>query len=44
MQTVLVVLVIAAAGFYLGRMIYLRFFSKKTGCDGCALSPKGEES
>ncbi len=37
MQKVIVVLILAAAAFYLGREFYKRFISKETKCDGCAV-------
>lgn len=37
MQEIIVILILAAATFYLGREFYLRFFSKETKCDGCAV-------
>lgn len=36
-QGIIVILILAAATFYLGREFYLRFFSKETKCDGCAV-------
>ena len=42
MQNVLVIIAIAAAAFYLGRMFYKRFFAKEQSCEGCAFS--GENS
>jgi len=37
MQEIIVIVILAAATFYLGREFYLRFFSKQTKCDGCAV-------
>ena len=39
-QTILVILIVSAAALYLGREAYLRFFSKKSKCEGCAFSPE----
>lgn len=38
MQEVLVILAVAAAVFFIGRMVYRQFFSKKKGCESCGLS------
>ncbi|MEO0468056.1 MAG: FeoB-associated Cys-rich membrane protein [Bacteroidota bacterium] len=38
MQSLIVILLFAGACFYLGRMGYQAFFSKKGKCDGCAVA------
>lgn len=38
MQEVLVILAVSAAVFFIGRMIYKQFFTKKSGCESCGLS------
>jgi len=37
MQNIIVILILSAAIFYLGREFYKRFFAKETKCDGCAV-------
>lgn len=37
MQNIIVVLILSAATFYLGREFYKKFFNKETKCDGCAV-------
>jgi|TARA_B110000879_G_C11095317_1_gene480805 hypothetical protein len=43
MQTVLVVLILVGALFYMGREFYKRFFAKEANCDGCAFNEKVEQ-
>lgn len=38
MQEALVILVVSAATFFVGRMLYKQFFAKETKCDSCAFS------
>lgn len=40
MQTVLTILVVSAALFYLGREAYLKLIKKDASCDGCAFNPE----
>lgn len=42
MQTVLVIITISAALFYLGYEAYKRFFKKDSSCDGCGFNPERE--
>lgn len=37
MQVLIVIFIILLALIYLGREFYMRFFSKETKCDGCAV-------
>lgn len=37
MQVIIISVILGLAAFYLGREFYLRFFSKETKCDGCAV-------
>ena len=37
MKEVLVILVVAAAVFFVGRLLYRQFFAKETKCDSCAV-------
>jgi len=43
-QSILAILTIAAASFYLGREAYKRFFKKDASCEGCAFNPETEKS
>lgn len=38
MQTVLMIIAVSGAAFYLGREFYLRFYAKEAKCDGCAVN------
>jgi len=38
MQTILVIISVGASLFYLGRQLYIRFFSQKEKCESCAVS------
>lgn len=37
MQEVLVILIVSAAVFFVGRLIYKQFFAKETKCESCAV-------
>lgn len=37
-QNIIVIAILAAAAFYLGKQFYDKFFAKKSNCDSCAVS------
>ena len=37
-QKILAIAILGVAVLYLGKQFYVRFFSKKTNCDSCAVS------
>lgn len=41
MQEVLVILIVAAAVFFIGKLLYKQFFTKESSCDSCGFA-KGE--
>jgi hypothetical protein len=43
MQEVLVILIVAVAVFFIGRMIYKQFFAKETKCDSCGFAKMAEK-
>ena len=43
MQTLLVVIIIGCALFYLGKQFYNRFIKKEAHCDSCAFGPTIEK-
>lgn len=43
-QEILVILVVIAALFFLGRKFYRHFFSKNNSCEGCAVSKSIEKT
>jgi hypothetical protein len=38
MQEVLVILIVSAAVFFIGRLIYKQFFAKELKCESCAFA------
>jgi len=43
MQEILVILTVAAAVFFVGRIIYRQFFAKEAKCDSCAIGKMVEK-
>ena len=43
MQEVLVILVVSAAVFFIGRLIYKQFFAKEVKCESCAVGKMVEK-
>ena len=43
MQEVLVILIVAAAVFFIGRMVYRQFFAKEAKCDSCGFAEAVED-